>query len=168
MPEGDAGPVHIPAAVLLFFKGVAGRLVVVIIIMLGEHTHAYLVEGGGFQALQGLLHQRVVLMGQGVHRGAEGDEQRAVFVFKVGIDGLYQAMSIFCCFTDFCFLSVHRACDLPMPFPGSLRQEAYDIPSFSVIKALDGFDGIAAGKFRRQIDLRPIARQRFARKCQFK
>ena len=140
----------------------------VVIIMLGEHAHAHFIEGSGFQAGQSLLHQRVVLMGQGVHRGAEGDEQRAVFIFKMGFDGFYQSVRTVRRFADFCSLGIHRACDLPMPFPGSLRQEADDIPSFSVIKALDGFDGFAAGKFRRQVDLRPAVRQRFTEKNKFK
>ena len=136
----------------------------VVIIMLGEHAHAHLVEGSVFEVFQRLLHQRVVLMGQGVHRGAEGDEQRAVFIFKMGIHGFYQAMGIFCCFTNFRTLCIYRTCDFPMPFPGNLRQEADDIPAFAVIKAFDSFDAVTAGKRGRQIDPRPAVRQCFARK----
>ena len=94
----------------------------VVIIMLGEHAHAHLIEGGIFEAFQRLLHQRVVLVRQGVHRGTEGNEQRAVFIFEMGIDGFNQSMRTVRRFADFRSFGVHRAGNAPMPFPGDFRE----------------------------------------------
>jgi hypothetical protein len=137
LPEGKAGFCHVPGPVLFLFKSIKGGLVMVIGVILGEEAEADLVEGSLFQALQSFFHQIVLLMGQGIDRGPEGNEGMSVRIYEMGIFRPYRSMvSLLCGKTDLLSPGGEKAGDFPSVQARLQGQEADLINPFSVIKAL--------------------------------
>lgn len=145
---------HIPFPGFRFAEGVEGRLIFIVILVLGEYAQPQLVEGRLLQGLHGPLDQGLLLVDHGIHRGTEGVEQLPIPVDKGGTLGFYGAMAAFPGFPDFQrSLRFHAAPDRIGALSRHQGQIADLIYTAAAVKALDRADLFPLAEGGCQVDL---------------